>query len=195
MIRRTYLALAVAAASALALGMGVTTPAVAATPASGSVVVSESNAYLQQAASAGIVAMALPPGTDSYPTATGASASFPVAGGSANLLQETGSLQLGGSLLVVDAKTFRAVEFTQLAFDDFAGQFTGVPEGSSTPVPLLDPSGDLSVGVTGTTQNFTASEAGLDPAAAQYLDAQLGTGFFVAGQAFGALSVSYTPAS
>jgi len=191
--RSKLIAFAAATSALLAVGLGGN--AHAATPASGTAVISESNTFLQQAALSGIVAVPLPSATAAYSSSTGLSATFPVTGGTASLTVLYGSIQLGGSLLLVDAGTGRAVTFGQLAFDVDTFQITGVPQGSTTPVALLDPAGDLSVVPSGAVQTFQASDLDVDPAGAQYLDAQLRTGFFSGGQSVGSLTVNFTPAS
>ncbi|MFC1433129.1 hypothetical protein ACEZDB_21025 [Streptacidiphilus sp. N1-3] len=194
MNRNKLVSLAVAAAAALALG--ISAPAFAdGTPASGSAVISEGNTFFAQAAQAGIVAVPLPSATVSYSGSTGLSGTFPVTGGTASLTLAFGSIQLGGSLLLVDARTLKSVTFDQLALDVDTFQITGVPQGSTTAVPLLDPAGDLEIDVNGTVQTLTASDLDVDPAGAAYLDSRLRTSFFTGGQSVGSLTVAFTPAS
>ncbi|MFC1404425.1 MULTISPECIES: hypothetical protein [Streptacidiphilus] len=191
---RRFLPVVVAASAALALGLTLPGSATAATAASGSAVITESSTFFQQAAAQGVFAAPLPSATGAYSSANGLTSTFPVTGGTGNVDQITADLQLGGGLLIVDVKTGRAAAFTNLDFNTFLGQFTGVPVGGSTPVALLDPAGDLSVGGDGTAQTLTSSELDVDPAGAAYLNAHLQTGFF-AGQSVGSFAVSYTPAS
>ncbi|SEL03590.1 hypothetical protein [Streptacidiphilus jiangxiensis] len=171
--------------------------AMATTPASGSLVLTASTAYVKSALIEGIGAVVGTPASASYSTTGGVSATFPVTGGDLNLNGYSGAAQFGGSIVVIDARQHRTVTFTQLAFDDLSGTVTGVPQGSTTPVALLDPSGDLNVTTDATTgaQTLTASETDLDPAAATYLDHALCTAFFKAGTAVGALTLTFTPAS
>ena len=170
--------------------------ALASTPASGSLVLTASTAYVKSALVDGIGAVVGSPATATYDAANGVSATFPVTGGNLNLGGYSGAAQFGGSIVVMDARTRRSVTFTQLAFDDLSGTVTGVPQGSTTPVALLDPSGDLNIGTSATgAQTLTASETDLDPAAATYLDHALCTAFFQAGTAVGTLTLTFTPAS
>ena len=194
-MNRNKLVLSAAAAVAAALAVGSSTPALAATPASGAAVISESNAFFGQAALAGVVAVPLPTATASYNSSTGLSGSFPVTGGTASLTVLYGSIQLGGGLLLVDAKTGTSATFGSLAFDVDTFQITGVPQGGTAPVALFDPSGDISVVPAAGGQQLTASDLQIDAAGAQYLDGKLKTSFFAAGQSVGSLTVSYTPAS
>ncbi|MER8187007.1 hypothetical protein [Kitasatospora sp. NPDC094015] len=180
---------------ALAAGAVAATPAAAATPATGSIVVNESNTFFQQAALAGIIALPLPSGTGSYDGTTGLSATFPVTGGVADIPQFYGNVEVGGSLLVIDVKTGRSLVFKQLAFSVDSWQLTGVPAGSTTPIALADPAGDARVTRTGALQTLTSADLTVDAQAAQLLDQKLNTTFFAAGQSIGSLTVNFTPAS
>ena len=192
---RKFVVASVAASAALALGLALSGSAAAATAASGSAVVSESNSFFQQAAAQGIYATPLPSATGSYSSASGLVGTFPITSGTGSLYTATAELQLGGSLLLVDVKTGRAAAFSQLVFDTYNDEITGVPVGGTTAVPLLDPSGALDAEAPSATQTFTASDLDVDPAGASYLDSHLNTTFFTAGQSVGSLSVTYTPAS
>ncbi|MFI9270124.1 hypothetical protein ACIGXM_05340 [Kitasatospora sp. NPDC052896] len=194
---------AVVIAAALAVpGLGGT--ALAAAPAStagtttaptGSLVLQEDGAFLQQSLSAGIVAIALPGATTGYSSSTGFSASFPVTGGSADVPGYYGNIQVGGNLLLVSARTGRTVVFTKLAFSVDNWAITGVPLGGTTPVNLLDPVGNTNIAVSGKTQTMQASDLEVDPQGAQYADAQLNTSFLVAGQHAGTASLTFTAGS
>ncbi|PJN28018.1 hypothetical protein [Kitasatospora sp. CB02891] len=192
---RTFARVAAAAAGlALAVTAASATSASAA-PAAGNAVIHESNAFFQQAAQAGIVAVPLPTATAGYDPASGLSASFPVTNGSGSLAEFWGSIQFGGGLLFVDARTGSAVAFRQLAFSSDTYQVVGVPDGSTAPVALFTPAGETVVTRTGATQNLSAASLALDPAGAQFLDSKLRTSFFTAGQSVGTFTVTYTPAS
>ncbi|MFJ1791865.1 hypothetical protein [Kitasatospora griseola] len=192
---RTFARVA-AAAAGLALSVtAASATSASAAPAAGNAVIHESNAFFQQAAQAGIVAVPLPTATAGYDSASGLSASFPVTNGSGSLAEFWGSIQFGGGLLFVDARTGSAVAFRQLAFSSDTYQVVGVPDGSTTPVALFTPAGETVVTRTGTTQNLSAASLALDPAGAQFLDSKLRTSFFTAGQSVGTFTVTYTPAS
>ncbi|MFD7639394.1 hypothetical protein ACFV4P_01950 [Kitasatospora sp. NPDC059795] len=192
---RTYARIAAAAAGLALVASVASATTASAAPAAGNAVIHESNAFFQQAAQAGIVAVPLPTATAGYDPSTGLSASFPVTGGSGNIAEFWGSVQFGGGLLFVDARTGSAVAFRQLSFSSDSYQVTGVPDGSTTPVALFAPAGETVVTRTGATQNLNAASLTLDPAGAQFLDSKLRTSFFTAGQSVGTFTVSYTPAS
>lgn len=136
---RLTVRIAAAAAGLALIATAASATTASAAPAAGSAVIHESNAFFQQAAEAGIVAVPLPTATAGYDAASGLSASFPVTDGTGSIRDFFGHVALGGGLLFVDAKTGRAVTFHQLSFsfDDWA--VTAVPDGSTTPVALFDP--------------------------------------------------------
>ncbi|MFJ4678064.1 MULTISPECIES: hypothetical protein [unclassified Kitasatospora] len=192
---RLTVRIAAAAAGLALVATAASATSASAAPAAGNAVINESNAFFQQAAQAGIVAVPLPTATAGYNATTGLSASFPVTDGTGGLRDFFGGVQLGGGLLFVDAKTGSAVSFHQLAFSFEDWTLTAVPDGSTTPVALFDPAGDNAINYSGTTQNLTATSLVLDAAGAQYLDTRLHTAFFAAGQSVGSFTVAYTPAS
>lgn len=185
---------ATAAATAVLAVTGLSGAAVAATPAAptGSLVIQEDATFLQQLASAGIIAIALPAATSAYSSGTGLSASFPVTAGSVSLVGYYGNVQLGGSLLLVDVRTGRTAVFNKLAFSADSWAITGVPLGATAPVSLLDPVGNTAVAQSGPTQTLTSDDLEIDPAGAQYADTQLNTTFFTAGQHTGTLALTVT---
>ncbi|MGC0317737.1 hypothetical protein [Kitasatospora acidiphila] len=197
MISRRAVRLAAALATAAALALtGLSDSASAATTApTGSLVIQEDSGFLQNSLQSGIVAIALPNATVNYNAGTGFSGTFPVTGGSVNLGGYYGAVQLGGSLLVVNATTGRTVDFTNLAFDAATWAVTGMPLGSSTPVNLFDPAGNVVSTKSGTTQNLSADDLEIDPAGAQYADTALGTTFFAGGQHVGTTALSFTAGS
>ncbi|MBV6701975.1 hypothetical protein [Kitasatospora aureofaciens] len=162
-----------------------------ATAPTGSAVVVESNAFLQSAATNGVVIVPLPNAGVSYDTTTGLSTTLPVTGGSVNLRGYYGNVTLDGSLLFVDVLTGRSVCFKQLAFSADKWRLTGVPDGSTTPVSLLKPAGIERSAQSGTTQTLTATGFTVDPTGAQFLDTQLSTTFFTGGQSVGSFSLTF----
>ncbi|MFF8770049.1 hypothetical protein [Kitasatospora sp. NPDC015120] len=169
--------------------------AVAATPATGSAVVNESNTFLVNSLSAGVMVFALPTATGSYDSATGLSASFPVTGGSANLPAYYGDVQLGGGLLFINLRTGKSAVFKDLSFSVTTWQITGIPQGGTTPVALLDPAGDTTVSGNAAASSLQASDLQVDEEGAKYLDTKLNTTFFTAGQSVGSLSFTFKAGS
>ncbi|MFE7532249.1 hypothetical protein ACFU7Y_42110 [Kitasatospora sp. NPDC057542] len=156
----------------------------------GNAVATVSTAFVSSAAQNGVVVLPLPDAGVSYSSADGLKVSFPVAGGSVNLVGYYGEVQLGGSLLFIDYFTGRSVRFKQLAFSADSWRLTGVPEGGTAPVELLAPAGVLQTAKTGTTQTLNASDFTVDAVGAQYLDTKLNTTFFTDGQSVGSFSLT-----
>ena len=163
------------------------------TAPTGSLVIQEDNTFLQQSASAGIIAVALPSATVAYNSSTGLSATFPVTGGSASLVGLYGNVQLGGSLLLVNVWNGSTVVFNNLALSVDNFSVTGVPLGGTAPINLLD-----TVGVTtkgGVPQTLQSTDLQVDADGAAYLDTKLKTSFFVSGQHTGTAALSFTAGS
>ncbi|MFE6869925.1 hypothetical protein ACFVFS_25630 [Kitasatospora sp. NPDC057692] len=187
---------AVATAVVLATtGAATSATAEAATPATGSAVVNESNTFLINSLSAGVMVFALPTATGSYDSATGLSAAFPVTGGSANLAAYYGDIQLGGGLLFINLRTGKSAVFKDLSFRVSTWQITGVPQGGTAPVALLDPTGDTSVSGNAAASSLTASDLQVDEEGAKFLDTKLNTTFFTGGQSVGSLNLTFKAGS
>ncbi|GAB2741029.1 hypothetical protein [Kitasatospora kifunensis] len=182
-------ALAVTGLSGSALAAGTTT-----TAPSGNLVVQEDNTFLQNAASNGVIAIALPNATPGFSTSTGFSATFPVTGGAVNLNGFYGNVQLGGGLLLVNVTNGHTVIFNNLAFNADQWSFTGVPLGQSTAVKLFDPARPV-ITAKGTTQTLQSSDLEIDAQGASYADTNLGTTFFTARQHAGTGVLTFTAGS
>ncbi|MFD8083730.1 hypothetical protein ACFV4F_18750 [Kitasatospora sp. NPDC059722] len=165
------------------------------TPPTGQAVITSDLTFLQSAVTNGIVIVPLPPATPAYADTTGLTTTLPVSGGVANIPAFNGDIQFGGDLLFVNIATGKTVIFKQLDLVINKGKFFAVPDGATAPVALLDPAGRVSVGRNGTAQTLDTTGLKVDAAAAQYLDTNLGTTFFTAGQSIGSLAVTYTPGS
>jgi hypothetical protein len=75
-------------------------------------------------------------------------------------------------------------------------EVVATPAGSSTPVVLLDVTGDITTsvtpGTTSTTDTYDSDQLVIDPAGATYLDRKLHASAFKAGQTVGTLSATWT---
>ncbi|MET8546009.1 hypothetical protein ABZW03_36070 [Kitasatospora sp. NPDC004799] len=183
--------LAVTAAS----GVSVADTTATATAASGQAVITADLNFLTDAALNGILVVPLQPADPNADPATGLTVTLPVTGGAANIPSFYGHVEFGGGLLFLNLRTGKSVTFKQLDFTVARGYFTAVPNGSDTPVPLLDPRGSNVISRTGTTQYLKSSSFQVDPAGANYLDTNLGTSYFTGGQQIGSLALTFTPAS
>ncbi|WP_380277794.1 hypothetical protein [Kitasatospora purpeofusca] len=167
----------------------------ASTPSTGSAVVNSSTTFLKDQALNGIIVIPLPSATPSYDSTTGINTTFQVTGGSADLLNFYGDIELGGGLLFVNIFTGKSVTFNQLHFNVNLWSLTGVPVGSTDAVKLLDPKGRLQLGGTSANSTLASSDLQLDAAAATYLDTKLKTDFFKGGQSVGSFSLKFNQGS
>lgn len=194
-MNRTAVRAAAAAVALAATAFALPAAGATGTPASGSVALTSSNAFLTQALQSGIAAVPLPTATGSYTSTSGATATFPVTGGDAVLARFYGSITLGGGLAFADALTGKIVCFHQVAFGGDTQSLTAVPDGSTTPVTLFV-LGDHTIGSgAGVVPQTLTGDADVDPSGAAYLDQALHTTFFTGGQIVGSLNVGFTPAS
>ncbi|MFJ9460567.1 hypothetical protein ACIRST_36525 [Kitasatospora sp. NPDC101447] len=168
-----------------------TTPA---TPAAGQAVITTDVNFLTSAALKGIVVIPLQPANPTFDPNAGLTVTLPVSGGEANIPGFYGDVQFGGGLLFLNLATGKSVTFKQFDFSVANGYFTAVPNGSTAPVPLLDPAGDNVINRNGLTQSLSSSSFQVDAEGANFLDTKLGATFFTAGQQIGSLALSYTPA-
>jgi hypothetical protein len=187
---RTLAAAAALAATAVALPSANATG----TPASGSVAVTASNAFLTSALQSGIAAVPLPTATGSYNSATGATATFPVTGGNAVLARFYGNVTLGGGIAFADALTGKIVCFHQVSLSGRTQEISAVPDGGTTPVNLFEFGGNTVGSTAGVTPQTLSGDADIPADGAAYLNQALNTAFFSANQAVGSLTASYTPA-
>jgi hypothetical protein len=196
-MRIKALALAVSSAVALTLASAGSAGATG-TPASGSLVITEPNSFLQSSASAGVLIIPLPNASASYNSTTGASASFPVTGGTGSLPRFFGNIQLGGGILVVDCATHKAVQFNNVNFSIDNYYLTGVDAATGTTVPLVDVGDNTVVSNPAAVPPQTlTSNANIDATGGSYLDNALHTTFFGTDgtQVLGSLNITFTPAS
>ncbi|HEY3631273.1 MAG TPA: hypothetical protein VGL21_10265 [Jatrophihabitantaceae bacterium] len=143
-------------------------------------------------AQAGIVEIPLSPAQTSYNSVTqSVDETFTVTGGDARISVFVGHLEHSGGLLIVDYKTKKSVQLTNIVFDLINDQISAVPSGGTDPVVFFDARGSHVSQRTGTTDSFSASDLQVDAAGAAYLNGALGTSYFVAGQSAGSYAASW----
>lgn len=190
------LALPVVSAAVLA-GAAVAAPAaLAETDTGGSASITVPQSVIAQFASAGLKESLVAPASASADKASEtATVAFPVTGGDGDLRSFFGSVDLGGSIEIKSNNgnsQGHTVTLGSLQLNIRAGNISAVPEGSSTPVTLLDLAGQSIVGPGNTTQTLDTSALDLDSAGAAYLNQALQTSAFSAGEDIGSLSASWT---
>jgi hypothetical protein len=129
-------------------------------------------------ANANIVMLPGTPATSTFdPTAGTDTVTNPVTGGNAELRNFTGILKLGGSLVVIDARTGKSVNITGLQVNLFTGAFQGVLPGNTTVTSLAYLNGVMSTSSDPgppATETLTCSALSLSTKAATALNTDLG---------------------
>jgi hypothetical protein len=194
MMRRSLariLAIPVVSAGVLA-GIAIAAPAaLASTDTGGTVTLTVPLSVIEQFAKAGVVEFPVPLSEASVDTTTQtATITFPVTGGDGDSRVFFGQVNMGGELKFVSAAG-KVVTVSSLDFNLANGYIEGIPSGSTTAIPILDPGGDVVFG-TGTTSQFVdASTDTIDPAAATYLNNALHTSAFTAGTNVGSVAATW----
>jgi hypothetical protein len=203
-VRRRSLARALAvpvAAAGIAAGAFAAPAAQAQTvniDTSGTVALTIPLSYVAQLAKAGIVVAPTPLSELSVNTTNQtATITTTVTGGDADVSVLYGLLDISGNLNFAHIKApIETAVLGSLAVDIGNAQVDGTPSGSSTPVVLMDLSGDITTsvtpGTTSTTDTYDSDQVVIDPAGAAYLDSKLHTSEFQAGQTVGTLSATWT---
>jgi hypothetical protein len=185
------------AASTVLAGVGAGAAAVApaasaATDTSGTVAITLPDSYVAQLAKAGVVEFPVPLSELSADwTAKTVTVTFTVTGGNADERADFGSLDLSGTVDVVDADRHQ-VALSGLQLNLRAGTISAVSAGSTTAVPLLDLAGGGTAGPGSTTQTLTEPGLLVDPTGATYLNSALRTKAFTASQNIGSMSATWT---
>jgi hypothetical protein len=207
-MRRTVarlLAIPVVSAGVLG-GIALTAPAaLAQTDTGGTVAITVPLSYIEHLAKAGVVAFPRPFSELSVNTTDQtATITFTVTGGDGDVQVFLGSVDLSGSLTIVDVHghhgrghhaRVRKVTFGDLQLNLQEGEIVGTPDGSSTVVPLLDVGGEVSSVPGFTSQSYDASELNVDPAGVSYLNSALRTSAFNDTADVGSLAATWSYSS
>src|ERR1700761_3501034 len=95
---------------------------------------------------------------------------FPVTGGNGPDTNFTGDVGLAGGLTIIDAKTHKSVQLTNLQLDYFDGVITATPAGTEQTIWIADLGGNLGTNNGTGTEEFFASQLALDPAGTSFLN-------------------------
>jgi hypothetical protein len=163
----------------------------------GTVAITVPLSYVAQLAKAGIVAIPTPLSEVSVSKSSKtATITTNVTGGDADVSVLYGSLDMSGKLHFANVHPVRVVSLGSMQLDINDSEVLATPAGSSTPVVLLDVTGDITTsvtpGTTSTTDTYDSDQLVIDPAGAAYLDTKLHTSAFKAGQTVGTLSATWT---
>jgi hypothetical protein len=179
-------------ASALVLAGGAAGPALAGTTDTGGTAAITIRHYtLEGLAKAGIVVLPGDSGTAAYVRA-GEPVTYQVTGGDATFVGTSGTLDLAGSLNLTDGATGQSVTLTNLTFNYDSGYISGA---AGTKRVLIGEVGGAENGHASTgppaTQTFTARAIFTTAGGAKYLDSQLHTTYFKAGEDLGGFATTY----
>jgi hypothetical protein len=184
------------AAGVLALAGATAGPALAGTTdTGGTVVVALRHSALAGLAKAGIVVLPTGSGAASYSKGY-EKVTLQVTGGNASFIGTYGSLDLAGSLEIVDGATHQSVTLTKLTFDYTTGNVSGAGSGQRVVIGQIGgaETGQQHAGPP-TSETFTASALFVTKAGAKYLDAKLHTKYFTAGADLGTFAANYDTAT
>src|SRR5271166_2998317 len=146
-------ALGAGVATAIAVATSAAGPALAGTTDTGGTAsVSLSNPYVLSLAKAGVVVFAAGTATENW-SGNSANYNLAVTGGTGEIANFYGFVNLGGKLRVANAQNGKAVTLAGLSFSFDTGVLSAKPIGSKTRVAIADIGGNLS----------TDSEAGPPP--------------------------------
>jgi len=119
---------------------------------------------------------------------------MPVTGGNGEVGNFFGTVELGGSLFVINAKAGKTVKITGLEVNFFTGALTGVFPGQTQHTPLGFFGGNMSTSSDPgppATETFSADEVDLSAKAATALNTALKTTVFVRGANIGAFTTTF----
>jgi hypothetical protein len=180
--------------TAAALAVSAAGPALADTAdTGGSASLAIPDTFLVHLAKSAIIVLPESPVTSS--DATGADTyTLPVTGGNGEVSNFYGTLNLGGSINVVDAATGKSVAITGITLNFFTGALTGIFPGGTKHTTLAYLNGDMSESSNPgppATETFSCDELNLSLKAATALNTGLGTKAFKKGTSIGAFTTTF----
>ncbi|HEX9032253.1 MAG TPA: hypothetical protein VF834_10450 [Streptosporangiaceae bacterium] len=183
--------------TAAAVALSATGPALAdTTDTGGTATITIPRSYIVHLAKSGVVLLAGAPSTSSYTAGPGNFSStdaytLPVTGGNGEVSNFYGTVDLGGTLVVISAAHSQTATITDLKINFFNGTLTGVIDGAARPVTIAYISGNLSSSTGTGTETFTATQLAFGARAAAALNTALGTTVFARATNLGSLSTTY----
>jgi hypothetical protein len=184
-----------------ALGAGLITAAAVAISASGpaladtadtggTAAISTPRAIVVGLAKSTIIMLPGNPASSSY--AKGAdTVTLPVTGGNGEVGNLFGTVNFGGSLIIINAKAGKTVTITSLKLNFFNGALTGVLPGGTTQTALAYVGGNMSTSSDPATETFSCDELNLSAKAAKALNTDLNTTVFIRGTNIGAFTTTF----
>jgi hypothetical protein len=133
------------------------------------------------------------PGSASY--GSGAETfTMPVTGGTGEVSNFTGIVDMGGKLIVINTKAGKTVNITDIELNLFTGALTGVLPGGTAHTALAFLSGDMSTSSDPgppATETLSATEVDMSGKLASALNTALNTTAFVKGTNMGAFTTTF----
>ncbi len=196
--RRTRLtAVGAGLITAAAVAVSSAAPAVAdTTDTGGTATISIPRANLVLLAKSGIILLPGSPATSSYAAGTGKLNSidaftYSVTGGTGEVSNFTGVVNLGGTLVVISAAHSKIATISNLELNFFNGTLKGDINGATRETPVAYVGGSLSTSTGTGTETFSASELISSAAGAKALNTALGTTAFVKGVDLGSFTTTF----
>ena len=182
--------------AAAAIALSTTSASADTTDTGGSATITVPRSYVVGLAKQGVILLAGGPASASYTAGQGNASStesctFTVTGGNGEVANFYGTVQLGGTLVVINAAHSQTATITDLRLDFFNGTLTGVIDGASAPTAIAYISGSLTESTGTGTETFSASKLMLSGKAATALNAALGTKAFLRATDIGAFTTTF----
>ena len=180
--------------SAAAIAISAAGPAVADTAdTGGTAALSVPRAVVVGLAKSTIIMLPGSPGSASYGAGT-ETFSMPVTGGTGEVSNFSGIVDLGGTLVVVNSKAGKTVNISDIELNLFTGALTGVLPGGTAHTALGYLTGDMSTSSDPgppATETISCTEVDMSAKLASALNAALGTTAFVRGTNLGAFTATF----
>lgn len=190
--RLITLAGGMAAAAAVALATSGTALADTA-DTGGTAAISVPQAFVIGLGKSQVLLFAGSPATSSYATGTETD-TFTVTGGNGEVSSFSGIVDLGGTLVAVNAANGKTATVSNIELNFYTGALTGQVTGSTAQIALAYLGGDLSESSNPgppATETFSADQVNLSLKAARALNAALGTTVFKRGAALGGFTTTF----
>ena len=190
--RLITLAAGVAAAAAVALATSGTALADTA-DTGGTAAISMPQAFVTSLGKSQIILFAGAPATSSYATGTDTHA-LTVTGGNGEVSTFSGIVDLGGTLVVVNAANGKTATVSNIELNFYTGALTAQVSGSTAQIALAYLGGNLSESSNPgppATETFSADQLSLSGKAARALNAALGSTAFKRGSALGGFTTTF----
>lgn len=186
--------LATGMAAAAAVALATSGPALAdTTDTGGAAAISVPQSFLTGLAKSSVLLLAGAPATSSYATGTDTYA-LTVTGGTGEVSTFTGIVDLGGTLVAVNASNGKTASVSNIQLNLYTGALTAQVTGSTAQIALAYLGGDLSDSSDPgppATETVSADQLTLSLKAARALNAALGTTAFKRGAALGGFTTTF----